>query len=707
MERRALLGCGELICDHIFVGKGDDAVYRGSHGGGSVWNTLAEFVACGGRALGCGVGGEDIFGTLAKWELSSLGVATTQIQLQPLKRTQLIFEALSKERRLGKCPPHSFTTRCVICERQPAERARALFDRLDDEYVAFDNVAAICIDRLTKHRRRVVEIAKSHGIPSIADIGHVGFLRYVPGVLILEALSAFDLVMMPAPVARAIFGRVGFTKAAEMMALCSEQILLITNGEDGLRVLRKRDGQSIVDETLAAHSNPACIDSSGAGDAMLARFIARLTSKELLRGSGFRTIGTEELLCSLTEVLGGLGDVLESVGARGHLLEQRAHGVSSEISFLQEHEGKTVAQLRSLTVNERCPFCLNAPETISAAYQHRAPIKAGFRRATAELLRRSIKAVEQHSAIAACREIVEEAKTGYVIGTGGSFPAATYIAMLLNEACNGPFQAIRPFDFLHVKGPADAAVIVTYSGATSDCGLAIQHAHTIGVKRVVLVTGKTNPPLQRLLRPEDISVSHTNNGQERGFISVAGTVAPCVLWATSVLGALPMAKFTRTFGRLSIPQGDIEHIAAALKGGHVIDTFGTGWAWPAMVDLEGKLVEGGLGTAQLHEDKDFSHGRFMLVMSGERAKTAKVLFKCGGYEKYWLQLKRSLEKRSPVIVLESEQEGSLGALEMLMRVQFLCRGISEKMGTDISRPKRIPSDGLELYRWRPGADDVV
>jgi len=242
----------------------------------------------------------------------------------------------------------------------------------------------------------------------------------------------------------------------------------------------------------------------------------------------------------------------------------------------------------------------------------------------------------------------------------------------------------------------------------------IIRASDMGVSQIVLITGAVNPKLGiSLRRPQDCLISYgrptagsNHTPRERGFVSIAGTVAPCALWTTAVANPVEMMELAR---ELQVDKdidllGQIDLLVEAVKKGQTIPVFGGGLAWPAMYDLESKFVEGDLGVIQLHEVKDFSHGRFITVM-GPKQRDTPILFFCVGqlyeYEKFLL---RTLKDQHTIITISSNKMGILGALELLVRVQFLAQIIGEALGKDISRPDPIPDAGLKLYRWKHGLE---
>src|SRR5262249_43932998 len=159
--------------------------------------------------------------------------------------------------------------------------------------------------------------------------------------------------------------------------------------------------------------------------------------------------------------------------------------------------------------------------------------------------------------------------------------------------------ACRPYDYWRISGSSDCLVVVSYSGATSDCGLAIQQALRKDVPRIALVSGVSSPKLAELLRPgRDVIVSYSDLPipRERGFISMAGTVIPCEVWAAAIVKSEAMLRFAHEIElNENNGQEDIDKLACTLEQNTVVHVFGGGLAWAAMLDLESKLVEGGIG----------------------------------------------------------------------------------------------------------------
>ena len=283
---------------------------------------------------------------------------------------------------------------------------------------------------------------------------------------------------------------------------------------------------------------------------------------------------------------------------------------------------------------------------------------------------------------------------------------AAFLANVLNTHGGLFTQAIRPFDYIRSGRQTDYIFAITYSGSTEDCAEAISHARDVNARHVVLVTGAAEPKLRTMLRERDTVISLGRETRERGFISMAATVAPCALWTAAAIGIPEMVRFAARVERGAV-RSRISEIAANLIAPMEtcgrIAVFGGGLAWPAMIDLESKFVEGGVGTLQLHEVKDFSHGRFISLSNEPQDKKTPILMLSIGkqtpYEEY---LASKFEGQRRVEYLSTEADGLLGSLELLIWVQYRAQEIGAALGRDISRPSNIPSSGLSLYRWNKG-----
>ena len=262
-------------------------------------------------------------------------------------------------------------------------------------------------------------------------------------------------------------------------------------------------------------------------------------------------------------------------------------------------------------------------------------------------------------------------------------------------------------DYLRTAGPTDAVIMVSYSGANADTAAVLTHARDLNVGRIALVTASVRPPLANLLGRSDLVISHGNprgaGSPERGFVSIAATVAPCALFAAAIAGAGELAHLHRQLP--DVLEGDMalgSRLAQAMRDELALAVIGGGWAWPAMLDIESKWAEADLGGVAIHELKDFSHGRFLSVL-GPQAAQVPLILSTGQQSEYEQLLLGVLDGLSPV-ELRTQREGPVGAFELILRSQFVAQRVADSLGRDLSRPELIPEDGLRLYRWSSEAE---
>lgn len=344
--------------------------------------------------------------------------------------------------------------------------------------------------------------------------------------------------------------------------------------------------------------------------------------------------------------------------------------------------------------------------------------KPGARRNASLLLDRMLAAAEHPEAVGRAADILNGPPTRtLIVGSGGSLPAATYIAHVLNS--RGHFAAsTTPGEYLSAPPEVDLVIIVSYSGSTRDLAGVASIAKRKSTTRIALLTGSRNPALARELRPitGDLLISYApperNSGlvrasgvRESGFVSIAGTVAPCVPWLAAAEGLRSVVDLVHRLGPTTASASEAAATLAsqAASSGRLHVVYGPGGR-AAAVDVESKFTESGLPTVSIHEQKDLSHGRFMTVFRpafGTAELAPVLLLSAGPATRYQLALRRALaETGVPHAVVESSGRDLAAPLELLTAVQGFSQQAGAFLGTDISRPATIPAAGLRLYKWR-------
>ena len=606
-------------------------------------------------------------------------------QLQPSRRSRVIFEAAADG-------THTFHDRCFVCDQRPrlAEFARA---REEKVRVSFRQGDLVCVDRLTADRVHFIRRARAAGALTAIDCGRLGHLRYMPVVAIAALFSEFDVVLMTARVARSIAGRLQLQSSDELPAVLKTRCFVISSGAHGATIYTQSP-EGIRSQSLPAPSTSVA-DDAGAGDRLFSVVLREVVSG-VLPNALADAVRQRYRDC--------LAPVLSSVGARGYLPQ-----TSAMPEILKPFVDASLDDIRTSVAKEPCPFCNTAQADEAVTSPSRAA-RPGVRRNVGLLMTRALFAAERRDALVACEELLDLPGTAFVVGSGGSYPAAAFWALAFNRATRVFAQSIRPLDYVRMRKPTDLVVLISYSGRGADIRRAASTALEIGARRVVMITGGTASSVTAVL-PQGIQVVSYALGErdnrERGFVSIAGTVAPCALLlaAISGLGALnPLHTWaTEALQRLP-PHSWFE----AVRDHRTLDVIGGDVFWPAMLDLESKCVEGNLARVVLHEEKDFSHGRFMLTLNAARPnrateksepRTSALLFRSSTEFGYEQELAKVLRRNTVFAEVRPVDDGLTGALQALFAVQYLVRAIGDALHVDIARPDVIPAGGRRLYRW--------
>jgi hypothetical protein len=567
---------------------------------------------------------------------------------------------------------------------------------------------------------------KAAGAFLALDLGAASYLRYLPTARIISDLRQFNLVFLSRPVTDTLLTRTGAPSIAGLASHLPQTTIVSTRGPDGVLVSDGNGPETVV----RALSEVKVIDDAGAGDALAAFTIDYLARTHSGRGVVFTQPQVAEAAALATI---DLAPVLATLGARGHL-------GAAPASKLDTLRGASSDAMRDLLGLDRpCPMCFLSvgAATLDAAIEPRQHRRAsGHSRGVAQrsvaaprkltsgdnlkyMLDRILWAGEASTAVAQVRRLLDQSGTAYVVGSGGSYPAARLIADVLTR--HGWFaQAVRPGEYLSASVRTDAVIAVSYSGRTPDLASALKMAGRHGVSKRVVLTAVPHPALAGSINESeghDEVVAYGPSGRvpgraygarERGFVSIAGTVMPCVPWMVAEHGFDAVIELVR---RLEAHSERIQHLAKRLADEarmvRHLNVIAAGRAQPAAIDVESKFTESGLPAVTVHEAKDFSHGRFMSVLrppsyeiDEEEALSPVLLLTTGPLSRYQQHVARIVGSRTTLHTLSAASDDTVGAIELLAAVQWLSQAVGRVLDVDISRPREVPDGGLRLYGWR-------
>lgn len=299
------------------------------------------------------------------------------------------------------------------------------------------------------------------------------------------------------------------------------------------------------------------------------------------------------------------------------------------------------------------------------------------------------------------------------VGSGGSLSASVFGEQLVIRMLGRTAKAMPPFDFEGIENLKEDTIVwlLSYGGANPDILGAAIKAAKMKIKHCIILTGTRNSKLAKF--GEDHSWTTIFLGaEERGFVSTIGMLAMISALTGLLVPDEKMEEITNFFTEENlyrlVRNADRTSVGVAASFSNNIDSthiigLGSGWGWPAMIDFESKIVEGGICTIEISETKNFTHGRYINALY-HRQNRHFVLFDSPQESELVAFFARKLKRYFPqrLDILRTDLHDVRGSLDLIVQAMFLAFRLGEKSGRNLLRP-RYPPEARGLYAWEPSS----
>lgn len=297
-----------------------------------------------------------------------------------------------------------------------------------------------------------------------------------------------------------------------------------------------------------------------------------------------------------------------------------------------------------------------------------------------------VKLLERFVADVADRPLV-------AIGSGGSSTACHLTALLHRTRHRRPAQFMTPLDVLSLPAGLHRAgvLLASASGKNKDVLAAFEAAIAEEAPAIAAVTLRAVNPLS--VAAADFSrtrvfAADAPTGKD-GYLATNSLIATCVLIARAYGFEIPVLKA----GRKDV----VDH--SIFEGRHMVQVLHGGWGGPVATDLESKMNESALASAQLADYRNFGHGRH-LWLAKRAAETVVVALVTPGTSTVAKSTLKLFPKSIPVVRVETTIDGPSGVIDLLIKAFHLVERLGEARGQDPGRP-HVPEFGRKLYRLTP------
>jgi sugar/nucleoside kinase (ribokinase family)/fructoselysine-6-P-deglycase FrlB-like protein len=725
---KSILGAGMIAVDHIFLSskvRDGDLEYLGSSGGGTVPNTLCLLSLLGYDTHIFGLIGNDFAGSVVKQEFRRFGIDSDNlVKREDCKR---IISTRQFSHLILPNGFHTFKKQCLACKSSFGREFQISKTDLSEKAKRAEQLAAqsdlLILDRSNNATYALAQIASANNRKIAYDLSFTSYGKYRER---LESiLKLCSLVKVNNKTFKKIVGsadNLAIMKWREVYP--NVDFLIITDGENGVSGFANINGEKTIFSRKAIKCSHV-VDPSGAGDIVL----AMLASEIVLSNPPVDLVDFEERL-DHSQALASLNCALYGARAlqRTYLNQKASPNEILESARLIVEKGssgnsfsprigmpKQVLEPYKLAYQAECKVCGKLSNSRRSALSK--PKRIVFSQKDSESLSR-VPWTMQSSFNTGRRysdkilNLVNQ-QNAIFVGSGGSFTAATFGEALFLHTLGRLSKAITPYEFEGLKSIDKENVVwfISHGGGNTDILGAALHAQAMSHRKCVVLTGNKNSKLVEIAK-ENNWTPILASAEERDFVSVIGLLSQvstlCGLLASDEeLNSLKAffsednlrKRFNSSMREMQTMANELAPNPQIVKNTHIV-AFARGWGWPALVDLESKITEGGICTIEISELKNFTHGRYINLF--DRPNRRVVLIETPNDRELVDYLDIRFRKYIPTYRIETEDVGISGAVDLLIKALSLALHLGHIAKQDILRPQ-FPKQARGLYSWEPSS----
>lgn len=724
---KSILGSGLIAVDHIFLVEKrrrsfKKSEYLGSAGGGSIPNMLCLLSLLGYKTHIFGVIGNDLGARIVKEDFRLFGVNCNSLVERGNKNDLRFTRQFSHI--IFSDGTHRFKNCCLDCDSKFGREYQISKSDVEQKIEKLaSKTSLLLLDRANKATFSLAQIAKKHGIKIAYDLSFGSYGDYLKTTN--DILKLCDLVKINHKTFKKIMGSHDNLAVMRWRERYPDiNYLLITNGENGVSGYAKINNEKQIFQFNAIHCDRA-IDSAGAGDVFFGVAISQLLLKkppENLKDFR-RKINLGQALASLNCTLYGARALQRT------FLNQKVSSkeILDSADFIRERKRsgnsfspkiglpKPISEPYRLARLNGCKICGSIPKDKRRKRFLKSKVTSQVKRGRIhESLTRAPWTMKSSFEIGKMYRngILElTSNNALIVGSGGSFTASVFGEVLYFQALGKLAKAITPFEFEGLKRIDKNTVVwfVSHGGGNTDILGAALNAKKMGHSKCIVLTGNKNSKLADLARQNRWKTLFIQS-HERNFVSIIGLLsqvsALCGLLVTNdeiekldeFFSDIHLrTHFNSSMREMRLIANEIAKSHDMIKNIHLV-SFARGWGWPALVDLESKITEGGICTIEVSEMKNYTHGRYMNLFGHSNRRI--ILIKTPKDVELVDFLSRRFQKYIPTFTLQTDENSIVGALDLLIKVLFLSWYLGQIAKKDILKPK-YPSQARGLYSWEP------
>lgn len=284
-----------------------------------------------------------------------------------------------------------------------------------------------------------------------------------------------------------------------------------------------------------------------------------------------------------------------------------------------------------------------------------------------------------------------------VVGSGGSYSGAYFVARLHETCARLPAKALTPLEFVLHPSPEQSAILfLSAGGSNPDVLQAARRAILSDAPVVAALCARLGSKLADVLRCARHAnvVEFESPAGKDGFLATNSLLASCTLAVRAYAAVGGVEPPPETLPAFDHAADDLSLISESLSRPNQ-SVLAAGWGWPIGVDLESKFSESGLAAVSVTDFRNFAHGRHN-GLARNLAATNIVALETPEDAALSARTLSALPRDLPRVVLSSPLSGPSGTLDLLVQAFRYVGLMGRQAGVDPGRPK-VPAFGRKLY----------
>ncbi len=712
MNRKIVVTIGLITVDHIVINRRNSWEYLGSIGGGSAANVYftLQLLQTPSKIFGIVGDEEEDIKNLALKDLISWNENRNYIYINKNKSTKEFFHQILKtshswKHKFSKKSPYSSDTL-----NSNIQIRKSIFQNNFEKILP--TVSLFYIDRISKGLLDLAQKAKNNNSKVIIDLGGIS-KRYFKQDLIIRAINLADVIQIPKEILLFLRKKADITDFHNINPKII--IWIITDGPNPVIAYHKNVGEIKIEVPKINN----LIDSGGAGDAFISILISQLYY-EIQSANSLEKLDKTRFVEIINNSIENAKKACLFIGARTYLyyfLENQNLFQEYKQFFFKKIEDidrfdvskkfikkygnyipKIKLGLNSITANKEVIEFKKGSNTYETNLFN-LPLVIRYAINSYKKTRHSTEKIEINSLL-------------IIIGSGSSYSVAKTIEQLFKPP-NKDFSvyAYTPYEYILNVKESFPICIVSHGGSNIDVKACFEKALDNKSKAIYLATGNKNSLLYNKIKilknGRNLLIDYLK--EESGFVGIFSLFTSICLIAMELLQKNWTTQFSTFFSfenLNTIINNQMRVIDSKLKNLNLkfdlskkyhIVVMGSNWAMPVMIDFESKMVECNLGTTEISELKNYTHGRFMSLYKQPNNKMVLIL-ETPETKKLSNFLEFRLSKIVEVLKLGTSFDGFLGTMDLFLQMFILINQIGKMYKQDPSKPG-FPDKAHGLYNW--------